>query len=129
MRLFTVGHGTLSAEAFTTLLRQASIASVVDVRRFPGSRRHPHFRADALRVWLPEGGLAYRGEERLGGRRRPVAGSRNIGLRNDSFRGYADYMTEEAFWEALDATLAEASERPVAVMCAESVWWRCHRRL
>jgi uncharacterized protein (DUF488 family) len=127
--LFTVGHGTLAADDFTALLRQADIAAVVDVRRFPGSRRHPHFSTDALQQWLPRARIAYRWEERLGGRRSRRPDSVNIGLRNDSFRGYADHMAEPAFADALRAVLDEARRSPTAIMCAESLWWRCHRRL
>ena len=127
--LFSVGHGTLTAEGFAALLHQADITAVVDVRRFPGSRRHPHFGADAMHRWLPRAGIAYRGEERLGGRRRRRRDSINSALRNDSFRGYADYMAEPPFGDALDAVLEQARQRPTAVLCAESLWWRCHRRL
>lgn len=127
--VFSVGHGTASAEAFATLLRQAGIAAVVDVRRYPGSRRHPHFASGAMQRWLPDAGIAYRWEERLGGRRRRRPDSVNVGLRDASFRGYADYMAEPAFKEALDAVLDDARRRPTAVLCAESLWWRCHRRL
>jgi uncharacterized protein (DUF488 family) len=127
--LFSVGHGTLTIDDFAALLRQADIAAVVDVRRFPGSRRHPHFGADAMRRWLPRVEIAYRWEERLGGRRSRRRDSINVGLRNDSFRGYADYMAEPPFGEALATVLDEARRRPTAVLCAESLWWRCHRRL
>jgi uncharacterized protein (DUF488 family) len=127
--VFSVGHGTLTADGFAALLRRADIAAVVDVRRFPGSRRHPHFAADALRQWLPRAGIAYGWEERLGGRRSRRADSVNVALRNDSFRGYADYMAEPPFRDALDAVLEQARQRPTAIMCAESLWWRCHRRL
>jgi uncharacterized protein (DUF488 family) len=127
--LFSVGHGTLTAEGFAALLHRADITAVADVRRFPGSRRHPHFGADAMHRWLPRAGIAYRWEERLGGRRSRRADSANVALRNDSFRGYADYMAEPSFRDALDEVLDQARQRPTAVMCAESLWWRCHRRL
>lgn len=127
--LLTVGHGTASAEDFAALLHDADVRAVVDVRRFPGSRRHPHFHTDAMRVWLPESGIGYRWEERLGGRRSRMPDSPNTGLRNPSFAGYADWMRGEEFWVALDDVLAEAAARPTAVMCSESVWWRCHRRM
>jgi uncharacterized protein (DUF488 family) len=129
LRLFTVGHGTLSTDEFAGLLHQADIAAVVDVRRFPGSRRHPHFGSDAMERWLPRVQIVYRWEERLGGRRSRRPDSVNVGLRNASFQGYADYMAEPPFGEALTAVLDEARQRPTAVMCAESLWWRCHRRL
>jgi uncharacterized protein (DUF488 family) len=127
--LFSVGHGTLTADEFAALLRQAGVAAVVDVRRFPGSRRHPHFGTGALQRWLPRAHIAYRWEERLGGRRSRRPDSVNVGLRNNSFRGYADHMAEPAFADALRAVLDEARRRPTTIMCAESLWWRCHRRL
>lgn len=127
--LLTVGHGTLAAEGLAQLLHEAGVAAVVDIRRFPGSRRHPHFHADELRHWLPAAGIAYRWDERLGGRRRGQAGSPHSGLRNASFAAYADYMDEPVFRQALDEALAQATAETTAVMCSESLWWRCHRRL
>lgn len=127
--LHTVGYGTVTAPAFASLLHGADIAAVVDVRRFPGSRRHPQFRADEMRTWLPDGGVAYRWDERLGGRRRGRPDSVNVGLRNAGFRAYADHMAQPPFWEALDAVLDEARRRSTTVLCAERLWWRCHRRL
>lgn len=129
MSLRTVGHGTLEPSAFVDLLMGAKIAAVVDVRRFPGSRRHPHVNTGAMREWLAAAGIAYRWEERLGGRRQRRPDTPNRGLRNPSFQGYADHMTEPAFWAALDGVLGEARERPTTILCAETVWWRCHRRL
>lgn len=129
MTLLTVGHGTLSAEEFATLLGQCNIAGTVDVRRFPGSRRHPQFGAEELRRWLPRAGIWYRWEERLGGRRRRRPDSVNVGLRNASFQAYADRMAEPPFHDALTVVLTEARRGSVAIMCSESVWWRCHRRL
>jgi uncharacterized protein (DUF488 family) len=126
---FTVGHGTLAADQFLALLTGAGIASVVDVRTAPGSRRFPHFGRDQLSGWLPEGGIAYRWERDLGGFRKPRPDSPNTGLRDGAFRGYADHMQTGTFRRALDAVLVDAAERPTAVMCAESLWWRCHRRL
>jgi uncharacterized protein (DUF488 family) len=130
VRLVTVGHGTAAATELAALLDGAGVELVVDVRTAPGSRRHPQFRRDEMAVWLPEAGVAYRWEPALGGFRKPVPGSAvNHALRHDAFRGYADYMRTPAFWAALDGLLAEAAERPTAVMCAERLWWRCHRRL
>jgi len=125
----TVGHGTLEAEAFAALLGDAGVGEIVDVRRYPGSRRFPHFGSDAMAQWLPEHGVAYRWLPALGGRRRPDPGSPNVGLRNEQFRAYADHMATDEFTGAVTELLAEASEAAVAVMCSESVWWRCHRRL
>ena len=125
----TVGHGTMSEEAFVDLLRGAGIESLVDVRTAPGSRRHPHFRRQAMEQWLPEGGMGYRWEPALGGLRKPTPDSPNLALRNSGFRAYADHMATPEFALALDGVLEEAAVRPTTVMCAESLWWRCHRRL
>lgn len=111
------------------VLRSAGVASVVDVRTAPGSRRNPQVGREEMARWLPEAGVAYRWEKRLGGWRKVDPDSVNTALRNESFRGYADYMGTEEFWSALDEVLAEAGEHPTAVMCGETVWWRCHRRL
>jgi uncharacterized protein (DUF488 family) len=127
--LLTVGHGTASEEEFVELLTGAAVDSIVDVRRYPGSRRHPHVAREQLERWLPAAGVAYRWEERLGGRRRGQPGSPHTGLRNDSFRAYADHLTEPEFTAAIGEVLDEAADRRVAVMCSESLWWRCHRRL
>lgn len=127
--LLTVGHGTLDAGALADLLRSAGVEMVVDVRSYPGSRRHPHVGREAMDRWLPDAGVRYRWERRLGGRRRTRPDSPHVALRNTAFRGYADHMASDEFREGLDQVLAEAARRPVAVMCSESVWWRCHRRL
>lgn len=127
--LFTVGHGTVGIDTFTDYLLDARIESLVDVRRFPGSRRHPQFGSAALSQALCAAGVAYRHAEDLGGRRRPLRDSPNNGLRNDGFRGYADWMAGDAFRAAFAALLEESRERRTAVMCAETPWWKCHRRL
>ena len=127
--IITVGHGTASQQELEELLLGADVASVVDVRRHPGSRRHPHVARDRLEVWLPAAGVDYRWEERLGGRRSRAKGSPNTGLRDPAFQGYADHLDTAEFREAIEAVLAEAGRRRVAVLCSESVWWRCHRRL
>jgi uncharacterized protein (DUF488 family) len=129
MELTTIGHGTLAAPAFADLVIDAGLRIVVDVRRFPGSRRHPHFAFEAMQRWLPAAGVAYAWDERLGGRRRGREGSPNLGLRNPSFRAFADHMATPAFAAALDELLTTADRSPTAMMCAESLWWRCHRRL
>jgi uncharacterized protein (DUF488 family) len=129
VNLRTVGHGTLPEDDFAALVFDAGIGLVVDVRSFPASRRHPQFRREAMEQWLPDAGVAYRWEPRLGGRRRPRPDSPHVALRVPAFRGYADHMETEEFRDAVDELLAEAGARPAAVMCAESVWWRCHRRL
>ena len=99
------------------------------MRRFPGSRRLPHFARDAMAEWLPAAGVGYRWDERLGGRRSGSADSPDVVLRNSSFRAYAGWMREPQFGVAMAELLAGAAERRTAVMCSESVWWRCHRRL
>lgn len=128
-RLFTVGHGTASSEELSTLLRGAGIEGVVDVRSVPGSRRHPQFGRDQLEEWMPGAGLAYRWERDLGGFRRTHADSPNLALRHPSFRGYADYMASPSFADALRRLMRQADSAHVTVMCSESLWWRCHRRL
>ena len=127
--LLTFGHGTASADRMTELLRGAGIAAVVDVRIAPGSRRHPHVARAELERWLPEAGISYRWDKRLGGFRRPAPDSPDVAWREDMFRGYAGYMRTADFLAATDALLARASAQVTTVMCAESRWWRCHRRL
>ena len=99
------------------------------MRRFPGSRRQPQYAQPALHTALAEHGLAYRWLPALGGRRRPLPDSPNIAWRNPSFRGYADYMATEEFSNGLDELLAFSGQQRTTVMCAEAVWWRCHRAL
>lgn len=127
--LLTVGHGALPPGALEALLRGAGLEALVDVRIAPGSRRHPHFARAVLEQSLPEAGIAYRWDPRLGGRRRPRPDSPNTGLRNDSFRGYADHMRGPEFAAALEELADDARSRPLAIMCSEQLWWRCHRRL
>jgi len=127
--LVTIGHGTLDVSDFLTLLREASVDELVDVRSHPGSRRVPQFGREAMEGWVREAGVDYRWERALGGRRRLVEPSANVALRHPSFRAYADHMATFEFRRALNALADDARERVLAVMCAESVWWRCHRRL
>jgi uncharacterized protein (DUF488 family) len=129
VRLLTVGHGTLEAATFVALLGRAGVSRIVDVRTAPGSRRHPHFARAAMEGWLPAAGIDYRWERDLGGFRRAAPNSVNTALRHPAFRGYADHMRTPSFRAALDAVRDEAAAAPTAVMCAESLWWRCHRRL
>ncbi len=129
VELLTVGHGTLSADELAALLAGAGVARLVDVRSYPGSRRHPQFGREQLERWVPDAGIDYRWECRLGGRRKVRPDSPHVALRNEAFRGYADHMGTTDFAAALDEVLASAAERRTAVMCAESLWWRCHRRL
>ena len=127
--LFTVGHSTRTLDELVALLRAHRVAAVADVRLIPKSRRYPHFNAEALAVSLPERGLDYMPFKSLGGRRRPLKDSPNMGWRNESFRGYADYLATDVFRKALTELLSIASEVPTAIMCAEAVPWRCHRSL
>jgi len=127
--LLTVGHGTLAAGAFASLVTTAGIEVIVDVRSFPASRRHPQFGRDAMERWLADAGVEYRWEPRLGGRRRPRPDSPHGALRVPAFRGYADHMETPEFQAALTDMLTGADREHTSVMCAESVWWRCHRRL
>jgi uncharacterized protein (DUF488 family) len=128
--LFTVGHSTHPLAEFLALLGRHQIEAVADVRRFPGSRKHPHFHRDGLAVSLPQAGVKYHWFEALGGRRAQAAGhSENLGLRNASFRNYADYMATPPFRVAVAELLDLARQKRSAVMCAEGLYWRCHRRL
>ena len=128
--LFTVGHSTRPLEEFLALLAAHGVGRVVDVRRFPGSRRHPQFGKDALAAALADAGVDYVHEEELGGRREAAAAdSPNRAWRNASFRAYADHTASPSFQTALDRLLALAAERSTAIMCAEAVPWRCHRQL
>ena len=128
-QLLTVGHGTASQEDFAALLATAGVQSVIDVRIAPGSRKFPHFGKDLLSQWLPAAGVSYRWENRLGGFRKLPPESPDVALRNDSFRAYAAYMRSPEFALALGDLLAQAAAETVAIMCSETVWWRCHRRL
>jgi len=129
VELLTVGHGTLASDELARLLQGAGVRALVDIRSFPGSRRHPQFGREELEAWLPEAGVDYRWDKRLGGRRRPLPDSPHVALRHDAFRGYADHMSGAAFAAGLDELLAGAARTRTVAMCAESVWWRCHRRL
>ncbi len=143
-RITTFGHGTATAEATVELLRGAGITTVVDVRTAPGSRRHPQFSRAELERWLPEHGIGYRWERRLGGFRKVAPDSPDSAWRNDSFRGYAGHMRTAEFLAGIDDLLAGLQEAPLvqedsegteegsgstAIMCSESLWWRCHRRM
>jgi uncharacterized protein (DUF488 family) len=131
--VWTIGHSTREIGELVALLRENGIELLVDVRRFPGSRRHPQFGRDALAASLAGAGIAYRHEEALGGRRAgdpALAGrSPNTAWRQDSFRAYADYMATPPFRAALGRLMADAERLRPTVMCAEAVPWRCHRRL
>jgi uncharacterized protein (DUF488 family) len=128
-RIWTIGHSTRPIEEFLEMLGAHRIALVADVRRFPGSRKHPQYGQQALAASLAAHGIGYEWLEALGGRRRAAPDSPNTGWRNAAFRGYADYMATAAFERALEQVSALALEARVALMCAEAVWWRCHRAL
>lgn len=127
--MWTAGHGAGGVEELLGRLGAAGIERLVDVRRFPGSRRHPQFGAQALQEALAGAGIAYEQAADLGGRRRPQAGSPNAGLRNAAFRAYADWMATPQFAAAFRQLMECAAAARTVVMCAETPWWKCHRRL
>lgn len=131
MTLYTVGHGTRTVPDLAAVVRSVDVARIVDVRRHPGSRRWPHLGRASLERTLPELGVAYEWQgEALGGRRATHPDSPHVAWRNASFRGYADHMGTAEFRTALRRLLAQAAQPPAtAVMCSETLWWRCHRRL
>ena len=126
-RIYTIGHSTRALDELIALLRDHGVTRLADIRRYPGSRRHPHFSREPLEQSLPAQGIEYHHFEDLGGRRTPRKDSPNAAWENDQFRGYADYMDTPEFRAAIERLLD--SERPTAVMCAEAVPWRCHRNL
>jgi uncharacterized protein (DUF488 family) len=127
--VFTVGHSTLPIERFLTVLAAYGIEQLADVRTVPRSRRNPQFGADALRKSLEAVGIVYLPFGELGGLRKPRPDSPNSGWRNESFRGYADYMQTDEFAKGLERLIDLAAQRRTAIMCAEAVPWRCHRSL
>jgi|SRR5580704_10340799 uncharacterized protein (DUF488 family) len=131
LTIFTIGHSNHPIERFLELLKQHAIEELADIRRFPGSRKHPHFSRERLQEILDGQGIAYRWFESLGGRREAAAnaGSDNLAWRNASFRNYADYLNTDAFRAGVGTLVEQASIRRTAMMCAEGLWWQCHRRL
>ncbi|WP_210481554.1 DUF488 family protein [Naasia sp. SYSU D00948] len=129
LAVLTIGHSTHPIEEFADIIRAYGVELLVDVRTVPKSRHNPQFNADALAESLPAAGIGYERMPALGGLRHPRPDSPNGGWRNDSFRGYADYMQTEQFADAVDALLTRARARRTAIMCAEAVPWRCHRSL
>ena len=126
--IWTVGHSTRGKDEFIALLRSHEIGAIADVRLLPGSKRYPHFNADALAEWLGRAGIRYEHFRELGGRRRSRSDSLNTALRNEAFRSYADYMETNEFQRGINRLLTLTGAR-TAIMCAEAVWWRCHRAL
>ena len=129
MTIFTIGHSTRPIADFLGLLARSSIARLVDIRAFPGSRRHPHFNREALARELPEVGIDYLHRPSLGGRRRLPAHAAPSAWRNDSFHAYAEYMRTPDFHVALEELIELGATKRTVIMCSEAVPWRCHRTL
>jgi uncharacterized protein (DUF488 family) len=130
VRIWTIGHSTRTIDEFIALLKANDIKLLVDVRTLPGSTRYPQFNKETLADSLGKAGIRYEHFSELGGRRKPRNDSRNIAWRNASFRGYADYMETGEFHKGVQGLLDLAADAgPTAIMCAEAVWWRCHRSL
>jgi len=129
--IFTIGHSTHSLEEFLSLLNQHRIKALVDIRRFPGSRKFPQFNQDELSSTLQKAGIEYHWLEVLGGRRSKKKDSStvNLGLHNPGFRNYADYMLTEEFQSGIACMMEIAKDKRTSLMCAEGLFWRCHRRL
>ncbi len=129
-QVWTIGHSTRKIDIFISLLEENGIKLIADVRQFPGSKRYPQFNKGALADSLGKAEIRYQHFPDLGGRRKPRPDSRNIAWRNASFRGYADYMETEEFRKGVERLLDLANKvGPTAIMCAEALWWRCHRAL
>ena len=128
-RIWPIGHSTRQFAEFLALLRANGIVRLADIRTVPQSRRHPHFSRTTLDASLREAGIEYRHLPGLGGLRKPKADSANGAWKNDAFRGYADHMRTPDFSRALEELLEFGESAPATVMCAEAVWWRCHRML
>ena len=130
LTIWTIGHGTRDSDEFVQMLREAGVQCLVDVRSYPGSRRNPQFSREELTALLSRHGIEYQWEgESLGGFRKPQADSKHVALRSVGFRGYADYMESSSFKAGILALIARAEKNRIAIMCAESLPWRCHRSL
>jgi uncharacterized protein (DUF488 family) len=127
--LYSVGHGARPVDELVEALRATGIECLVDVRSFPGSRRHPQFGQQALSATLESVGIEYAWRKDLGGFRTPAPGSRHTALHSTGFRGYADHMESSEFESGLAWLIRSARDRRVTFMCAETLWWRCHRRM
>jgi uncharacterized protein (DUF488 family) len=128
-RIWTVGHSTRSGDEFNEILLQHEIGVLIDVRSFPGSRRYPQFNKAELSIALEAVGIGYQHLPHLGGRRQPSPTSKNTAWKNSSFRAYADHMDSKEFQQGIVDLLKVAAEKRTAIMCAEALWWRCHRSL
>jgi len=127
--VWTIGHSTHTMEDFIQMLLSFGIHTLADVRRYPGSRKFPHFNTDLLKEYLSHSGINYIHFPDLGGRRKPRPDSENTAWRSDSFRGYADYMETDNFKTGVRNLESLAKNEKLAYMCSEAVWWRCHRAL
>jgi uncharacterized protein (DUF488 family) len=127
--IWTVGHSNKTLEAFLGLVHSHRIEVVADVRRFPGSRRHPQFNSEQLSPALAKAGVNYLHIPELGGRREVRKDSVNTAWKNESFRGYADFMDTEEFHSGIRRLLKTSAQKRTAIMCAEALWWQCHRSL
>lgn len=127
--IWTVGHSTRSSREFSEILLEHRIQALVDVRSFPGSRRYPHFNKQELSQTVEANGILYFHNPQLGGRRRPSPDSKNTAWKNASFRAYADHMESEEFKKGIADLLEISGEKRTVIMCAEALWWRCHRSL
>ena len=127
--IWTIGHSTRPLPSFLNMLAHYQLEAVADVRRFPGSRRYPQYKEATVRATLAEHGIAYLWLSSLGGRRRPLPNSPNTAWRNTAFRGYADHLSSSEFSKDLDELLELSGFLRTTIMCAEALWWRCHRAL
>lgn len=127
--IWTIGHSTHSIDEFISMLQSFNIEALADVRSLPGSKRYPQFNKEALAKSLEEQNIKYIHIPELGGRRKVRKDSHNTAWRNDSFRGYADYMETEGFLKGIDTLLENAKAKRTAIMCAEALWWKCHRSM
>ena len=127
--IWTIGHSTHPLEEFLEWLHSHKMEALVDIRRYPGSRKYPHFNREALADSLPKNGIFYHHFENLGGRRKAKPDSVNQVWRHPSFRGYADYMETSEFKSTIEELKAIAAEKRTVIMCSEAVWWSCHRAM
>jgi uncharacterized protein (DUF488 family) len=125
--IWTIGHSTRTGQEFLNLLTSYRVEILVDVRRYPGSRKYPQYNIPALVESLANANINYQHIEALGGRRKPKSDSHHTVWRNDAFRGYADYSDTDEFKEGMQQLTAIAAQHRTAYMCSEAVWWRCHR--